>query len=69
MADPGRAEGMQKKVFERFWQLGESDRRGLGLGLYICKMIVDAHRGRIWVESELGRGSTFHVALPAAPPL
>lgn len=52
-------------VFERFWQLGKSDRRGLGLGLYICKGVVDAHGGRIWASSEIGRGSEFAFTLPA----
>ena len=50
-------------VFERFWQVGTNDRRGLGLGLYIARCIVAAHRGRIWVQSELGQGSEFHVEI------
>lgn len=56
-------------VFERFRRASNVDDRrfsGMGLGLYICKGIVEQHGGRIWVESELGRGSTFHVALPYA---
>jgi signal transduction histidine kinase len=52
-----------KSVFERFVQVHE-DRRGMGLGLYISKCIVEAHRGRIWVESKLGRGSAFLFTLP-----
>lgn len=56
-----------RMVFERFRQVS-TDRRGLGLGLHISKSIVEAHGGRMWVESELGAGSTFHVTLPASPP-
>jgi signal transduction histidine kinase len=52
-------------VFERFRQVSK-DRRGLGLGLHISSCIAAAHGGRMWVESELGVGSTFHLALPAA---
>ena len=53
--------------FVRITQPGEQERiPGTGLGLYISKTIVDAHHGRIWAESESGRGSTFHVALPAS---
>ena len=51
-------------IFERFSQIGTQDRRGIGLGLYIAKMMVEEHPGRIWVESKLGEGSTFHFTLP-----
>lgn len=53
-------------VFERYWQAHSKDQRGLGLGLYISKGIVEAHGGRIWVESQLGTGSTFSFTLPGA---
>jgi signal transduction histidine kinase len=52
-------------VFERFWQADDRDRRGLGLGLHISRSLVEAHGGRIWVESEPGEGSSVHVVLPA----
>jgi signal transduction histidine kinase len=57
----------QPKVFEKFTQVGDTltDKpKGTGLGLTICKEIVEHHGGRIWVESELGKGSTFSFALP-----
>jgi PAS domain S-box-containing protein len=56
-----------ENLFERFYQVDSSIKRrygGTGLGLYICKMIVEDHKGKIWVESEEGEGSTFHVLLP-----
>jgi signal transduction histidine kinase len=53
-----------KTIFERFSQIHNQDRRGIGLGLYIAKMMVEEHLGRIWVESKLGEGSTFHFTLP-----
>jgi signal transduction histidine kinase len=56
-------------VFERFHRAANVDARryaGIGLGLYICRGIAQEHGGRIWVESTVGRGSTFHVALPDA---
>jgi signal transduction histidine kinase/DNA-binding response OmpR family regulator/methyl-accepting chemotaxis protein len=58
----------QPKVFEKFKQVGDTltDKpQGTGLGLSICKEIVEYHGGRIWVESELGQGSTFFFSLPA----
>ncbi len=53
-------------VFERFRQI-RKDHRSLGIGLHIAKGIVEAHGGRIWAESELAAGSTFHFALPVEP--
>jgi signal transduction histidine kinase len=51
-------------IFERFWQGRSNDRRGIGLGLYITRCIVEAHRGRIWAESTEGVGSTLRFILP-----
>jgi signal transduction histidine kinase len=52
------------EIFERFRQLNPSDHTGLGLGLYISQWIVEAHGGRIWAESQVGVGTTFHFTLP-----
>lgn len=54
-----------ESIFERFWQTDKYDRRGLGLGLYISRCIVEAHGGKIWAESEPGEGTTMHFTLPA----
>lgn len=53
-------------IFERFAQGRSNDRRGLGLGLFIARHIVNAHGGRIWVESTPGKGTTFCFTLPAS---
>lgn len=56
------------KIFERFERATNiHDVSGMGLGLYICKEIVEAHQGEIWVESELGKGATFKFRLPLVP--
>jgi signal transduction histidine kinase len=51
-------------IFERFVQIKKHDRRGLGLGLYISKCIVEGHGGRIWAQSKVGEGSTVSFSLP-----
>jgi signal transduction histidine kinase len=65
---PGIPSENLSKVFDRFWQAEETKRMGSGLGLSIAKGIVEAHGGRIWVESELGKGSKFSFTLPLAVP-
>lgn len=60
----GIAEENLPFVFDRFWQARQTQRLGTGLGLSIAKGIVEAHGGRIWVESNLGSGSTFRFTIP-----
>jgi signal transduction histidine kinase len=55
---------MLESIFERFWQVGKNDRRGMGLGLYISRCIVESHGGRIWAESTVGKGSQFYFTIP-----
>ncbi len=55
---------MLDAIFERFWQVGKNDRRGLGLGLYISRCIVEAHGGDIRAESSLGNGTRMYFTLP-----
>lgn len=65
VADTGR--GIPAKDLERFFQKfarGEDEAAGAGLGLYICRAIVESHGGRIWAESEEGKGSQFFLTLP-----
>ncbi len=65
---PGIAPESVPHVFDRFWQAATRERRlGAGLGLPITKGIVEAHGGRIWLESTVGRGTTFFFTIPAAP--
>jgi signal transduction histidine kinase len=62
----GIAEEDLPQLFDRFWQADNVRRRGTGLGLPIVKGIVEAHGGRIWVESVKGRGSIFFFTIPTA---
>ena len=61
---PGIPAEQLPHVFGQFWQGLRGDRRGIGLGLAIAKGIVEAHGGRIWVESQIGEGSRFYFTLP-----
>jgi PAS domain S-box-containing protein len=66
---PGIPPESLPNLFQRFERLTESSTnpiRGLGLGLYVCRLLVEAHGGRIWAESEPGKGSTFYFTLPVS---
>jgi signal transduction histidine kinase len=63
----GIAQKDQPHIFERFYRPGEHRREdSVGLGLYITRKLIEVHGGRIWVESDPGRGSTFFFTLPVS---
>jgi signal transduction histidine kinase len=61
---PGIAPEDLTHIFDRYWQAKPKTREGIGLGLAISKAIVESHGGELWVESTLGRGTTFYFSLP-----
>lgn len=62
---PGIPKESLALIFERFYRVrSERSVTGTGLGLYICKQIIEAHRGKIWAESTAGQGTTFIIELP-----
>jgi PAS domain S-box-containing protein len=64
---PGIPAAEQERIFDKFTRLrGTSKSSGLGIGLAFCRLAVLGHGGKIWVESELGKGSTFHFTFPVA---
>lgn len=68
----GIPKDQQEYLFEMFTRASNVQGRGfegMGLGLYICKEIVERHGGKIWIESQVGQGSTFHFTIPKAHPM
>ncbi len=68
---PGILPEEASRIFDRFYQIaqaGKQKAKGTGLGLAICKALVEMHGGKIWMESEVGKGSTFSFTLPAERP-
>jgi signal transduction histidine kinase len=62
---PGIATSDQQRIFEKYARIRRGSRsKGIGLGLAFCRLAVEAHGGKIWVESEPGQGSSFLFTLP-----
>ncbi|MFH1723507.1 MAG: GAF domain-containing sensor histidine kinase, partial [Elusimicrobiota bacterium] len=64
---PGIPEDYREKVFDKYCRITAEKEEGTGLGLAIAKELVELHRGKIWVESEMGKGSTFIFTIPRDP--
>ena len=65
---PGLALALQPLVFNKFARASQrGNQASVGLGLYYCKLVLDSHGGRLWVESQPGEGAAFHFTLPLAP--
>jgi signal transduction histidine kinase len=67
---PGISPEEQAKLFQPFQRVrgADTDRiKGIGLGLLVCRSLVEAHGGRIWLDSEPGKGTTFFFTLPVEP--
>jgi len=64
---PGIPQESLPLIFERFYRVRSEKATGTGLGLFICKQIIDAHRGKIWAESVPNKGTTFFIDLPINP--
>ena len=63
----GIPEDDKQRIFDQFIQVQQGTSRGFqgaGLGLYICRSFVELHGGKIWVDSSVGEGSTFHFTIP-----
>lgn len=57
----------QKRVFDRFYRTNPQGVKGFGLGLFLVKEIISSHQGKVWLESEYGKGSSFYFSLPLTP--
>jgi signal transduction histidine kinase len=66
---PGIPREQLEHIFERYWQGDRAIHRGVGLGLYIAKRLIEAHQGQLWCESVVHQGTTFYFTLPLLPSL
>jgi signal transduction histidine kinase len=63
---PGIPENARSQIFEPYWRADKATYKGTGLGLAIVRGIVEAHGGRLWIESEPGHGAAFLFSIPVA---
>jgi two-component system sensor histidine kinase KdpD len=61
---PGLPKGEEQRIFDKFYRAGPAREGGVGLGLTICRGIIEAHEGRIWAENRTGGGAVFRFTLP-----
>ncbi len=61
---PGLPSGDEERIFDKFYRAGPALEGGVGLGLTICRGVIEAHGGRIWAENRPGGGAVFRFTLP-----